>query len=187
MNRLLEVTLTFRSPTTAPSLWFGNPPLILNIPVFKIVWIFCKLSVLSFELVIMLSLHWSWKISFPDSTYFGLKVLIAECVTLNCHEKKMCWMLQQGTEKSFSELSFELALALWLQWFSKIPFTDSTYFELKVLIAECATLESYEKKICWMLQQGTEKSIFIVLSNWLWHYDCNDSAKYHFQIKLILN
>jgi len=27
-----------------------------------------------------------------------------------------------------------------------MPFPDSTYFELKVLIVQCATLESYEKK-----------------------------------------
>ena len=42
-------------------------------------WIFCKLSVLSFELASALSWHWSCKIPFPDSTYFELEVLIAEC------------------------------------------------------------------------------------------------------------
>ena len=139
----------------------------------------------------------------------------------------------------FSELSFELALALWLQWFCKILFPDSTYFEMKVLIAECVNLESHEKEICWVMQQGTEISIFRVifqigfsimtstamirqttitrfnlfwiesfdswmcyfgeqriksevhfqsyLLNWLWHYAYNDSAKYNFHIQLLSN
>ena len=55
-------------------------------------------------------------------------------------KKKMCWMSQQGTEKSISDLSFELALALGQQWFCKTLLPDSAYFELKVLIVECATL-----------------------------------------------
>ena len=50
-----------------------------------------------------------------------------------------------------------------MQWFCKIPFLDSTSFELQVLIAECVSLESHEKKICWLSQQGTEKSIFRVI------------------------
>ena len=50
---------------------------------------------------------------FPDSTSFELKVLIAECVTLESHEKKKsvdCRSKEQ--RRAFSELSFELALAL---------------------------------------------------------------------------
>ena len=38
-----------------------------------------------------------------------------------------------------------------------------------------------------MSQQGTDEHFQSYLSNWLWHYDCNDSAKYHFQIQLLSN
>ena len=78
-------------------------------------------------------------------------------------QKKSADCRSKEQRRAFSELSFELALALWLQWFCKIPFPDSTSFELKVLIAECVTVESHEKKICWLSQQGTEKSIFRVI------------------------
>ena len=103
-------------------------------------------------------------------------------------QKKMCWMSQQGTEKTISEIYFELALALWLQWFCIFPFPDSTSFELKVLIAECVTLESHEKKnLLTVAARNREEHFQSYLSNWLWHYDYNDSAKYYFQIQLISN
>ena len=83
--------------------------------------------------------------------YFGkLRMKTVEC---RCKEQR----------RPFSEFSFELALALGQHFFCKIPFPDSTSLELRVLIAECATLESYRKNICSMLQQGTEKSIFRVI------------------------
>ena len=82
--------------------------------------------------------------------------------------------------RAFSELSFGLAMALWLQWFCKIPFPDSTYFELKVLVAELLPWEPQNKN-CWMLQQGTE-NFQSYLSNWLQCYYYNDSAKHQFQI-----
>ena len=61
-------------------------------------------------------------------------------------KKKSVDCRSKEQRKAFSELSFELALALWLQWFCKIPFPDSTSFELQVLIAECVSLESHENK-----------------------------------------
>ena len=64
-------------------------------------WIFCKLSVLSFELASTLSLHWSCKIPFPDSTHFKLKVLIAECVTLKHHEKNALNVAARNNEEHF--------------------------------------------------------------------------------------
>ena len=78
-------------------------------------------------------------------------------------QTKICWILQEGTEKSILELSFEMALTLWLQWFWKVPFLDSTDFELKFLIADCVTLKIHRKKVCWMSRQGTENSIFRVI------------------------
>ena len=99
-------------------------------------------------------------------------------------QKKMCWMSHQGTEKTISEIYFELALALWLQWFCKLPFPDSTSFELKVLIADCVTLNSREKT-CVECFSKEQRRAFLELSfNWIIHYDWND---YHFQIQLISN
>ena len=72
----------------------------------------------------------------------------------------LLWRATNKIWSPFSELSVELTLTLCLQWFCKIQFPYSTSFELKDLIADCATLGRYEKKNCWMLQQGTEKSIF---------------------------
>ena len=120
-------------------------------------------SELTFELASMLSLQWFCKSLIPDSTYFELKVLRAECVSLESHEKKSVDCRSKEQRRAFSELSFELASMLSMQWFCKIPFPDSPYFELKVLIAECVSLESHKTKICWTLQQGTEKSIFRVI------------------------
>ena len=125
---------------------------------------------------------------FPDSTCFELKVLIAECY-FGEPQKKSCWMLQQGTEKSIFRVIYELALDLWLRWFGTIPCPDATSFKLKVLMAKCYFGEPQNKtkikvifcigfdvftmmilylsilpykgmkKKCWMLQQGTEKNI----------------------------
>ena len=55
-------------------------------------------------------------------------------------------MLQQGTEKSLFRVIFRIDFDITTTMILKIPFPDSTYFELKVLIVECATLENYENK-----------------------------------------
>ena len=59
-----------------------------------------------------------------------------------------------------SELFFKLGLALSLQWLCKMPSSELTYFGLKVLIAECVSLEARKKNL---LQQETEQSKFRVL------------------------
>ena len=121
------------------------------------------ISALSFELDLALWLQWFWKKPFPYSTYFELKVLIAKCVTLEGHKKTSVECCSKEERSSFLELSLQLALIFWLQCFCKIPFPYLTSFKLKDLIAECATLESYDKQICSISQQGTEKSIFRVI------------------------
>ena len=78
-------------------------------------------------------------------------------------KKKSVEPRSREQSRANSELSFELGLTLSLQWFCKIPFSEPTYFELKVLIAELVPLESQKKKICWTSQQGTEQSIFRVI------------------------
>ena len=108
------------------------------------------------------SLQWVCKTTTRDSTYFELQVVIAVCYLGEPRKKSFeCHSREQKT--AFSELTFELASMLSLQWFCKSVIPDSTYFELKVLRAECVSLESHKKKICWLSQQGTEKSIFRVI------------------------
>jgi len=96
------------------------------------------------------------------------------------HSKEQRWAL--------SELSFKLALALRLLWFCNILFPGSTYFELIVLIAECVTLESHEKKNVLNVAARNRKVHFQrYLSNWHWHYDYYDSAKYvYFELKVFI-
>ena len=114
-------------------------------------------------MILALWLQWFCKKPFPYSTYFELKVLIAKCVTLEGHKKTSVECCSKEERSSFLELSLQLALIFWLQCFCKIPFPYLTSFKLKDLIAECATLESYDKQICSISQQGTEKSIFRVI------------------------
>ena len=66
-------------------------------------------------------------------------------VTLESHEKKICIMWQQGTEMSVFRVFFQIGFDIVTTMALQIPFPDSTYFKLKVLILECASLESYGK------------------------------------------
>ena len=88
--------------------------------------------------------------------------MIAVCYLGEPRKKSFeCHSREQKT--AFSKLTFELASMLSLQWFCKSVIPDSTYLELKVLRAKCVSLESHKKKICWLSQQRTEKSIFRVI------------------------
>ena len=58
-------------------------------------------------------------------------------------------------------------------------------------------IESFDGWVCYLGEprknlltvaaRSREEHFQSYLSNWLWHYDCNDSAKYHFQIHLTSN
>jgi len=143
--------------------------------------IFCKLSVLSFELATTLSLYWSCKIPFTDSTYFELKVLIAEFVTLDSNEKCVECRSKEQRRAFPNNESFELAATLSWLWFCKIPFSHSTYLKWKVLITAYVTLETNEDRFKYFV------SWVCYLSKWLRRYHDTDPAKYHFQIQLISN
>ena len=104
-----------------------------------------------FRISFMLSGPWFCKTLIPYSTYFELKVLIAECVTSKSHNKQTVDCRSKEQTRAISELSFGMGLMLSMQWICNILFRDSPYFESEVLIAECVNLESPEKKICWLL------------------------------------
>ena len=74
--------------------------------------------------------------------------------------------------RAFAEWVFEISLRLSLQWCCTKPFPNSTYFELKVLIAECVTLETHEKT----------NILHVAARNREVHYHYNNSVKYHFQV-----
>ena len=103
-------------------------------------------------------------------------------------KKNLLNVAARNREEHFQSYLSDWLLMLSMKWFCKIPFLDSPYFELKVLIAECVSLESYEKKnLLAVAARNREEHFPSYLSNWIWHYDYNDSAKYHFQIQLISN
>ena len=88
-------------------------------------------------------------------------------------------MLQQGTEKSFFRVIFRID------------------FDIKTTMISRFNLFRIERFDSVLLWRATKKKNLLnvparnreerYLSNWLWHYDCNDSAKYHFQIQLLSN
>ena len=97
--------------------------------------------------------------------------------------EKICWTLHEDTYQSI----FRISSTLSLQRVCKISFSDSTYFELKVFIDECVTLESHEKNVLNVAVGNRKEHFQSYLSNWVRRYHDNDSATYHFQIQLISN
>ena len=118
---------------------------------------------------------------FSELTYFELKVLIAGRVPLKRQEKKSVQPHSREQCRANSELSFELSLKLSLQWLCKIPFSEITYFELKVLIAGCVPLERQKKNLFNRAAGNSAEQIQSYLLNWVRNYHYNDCAKYHFQ------
>ena len=102
--------------------------------------------------------------------------------------KKICWMSQQGTEKSIFRVIFRIGFGIMTAMILQNTISRFNFFEVKVLWAECVILESYEKKnLLNVTERNREVHIQSSLSNWILLYDYNDSAKYHFQIQLISN
>ena len=134
-------------------------------------------------------LQWLCNITWPDSTYFELKVLIVECATLKSYEeKKICWISQQGTEKSIFRVIFQIGFDIMATMILQNNISRFNLFQIESFDSWVCYFGELRSKICWMSQQGNREEHFQSnLLNWLWHYDCNDSAKYHFQIQLISN
>ena len=61
------------------------------------------------------------------------------------------------------------------------------FFRIASLIAECVSLVSHEKKSVDCRSKEQRRAFQSHLSDRLWKYQCNDSAKYHFQIQLLSN
>ena len=120
-------------------------------------------SELTFELASMLSLQWFCKSVIPDSTYFELKVLRAECVSLESHKKKICWLSQQGEEKSIFRVIFRIGFNVITLMILQNTNSRFNLFLIASFDSWVCWLGEPRKKICWLSQQGTEKSIFRVI------------------------
>ena len=120
-------------------------------------------SELTFELASMLSLQWFCKSVIPDSTYFELKVLRAECVSLESHKKKNLLTVAARNREGH----FQSYLSNWLQCITLMILQNTNSRFNLFLIASFDSwvcwLGEPRKKICWLSQQGTEKSIFRVI------------------------
>ena len=113
--------------------------------------------------------------------FFELKVLIAECVTLESRENK-CVECFRNIEEHFQSYL--------LNWIWHYDYNDyvNTVSRFKLF-----WIESFDSYLCYFGDQRKKKLLIVAarnreehlqsyLSNWLWHYDCNDSAKYNFNI-----
>ena len=117
----------------------------------------------SFELALTLSLKWFCKIPFSNSTYFKLKVILAERVSLKCYKEISVKCCSKKQRSPHSELTFKLVLTLSQQWFCKIPlnFFRFNLFRIESLNSlVCYFREPWKNKVCLMLHQGTVKSVF---------------------------
>ena len=163
----------------------------------------------------MLLLQWFCKTPIPNSTYFESKVFIAECITLEstdvittmilkntsssfnlfqiesfdtwvCYqgEPQICWMSQQGTENSV------FTLILWICFdFITIMILQNTNTKFNLLWIKSVYSWVYypgeHKKICWVLQQEPEKSIFkldlMLLLQWFCKTPLPDSTYFEFK------
>ena len=102
------------------------------------------------------------KISFPDSTSFKLKVLLAECVTLESHEKKTVECHRKEQRSPFSEFSFELIL-LYTTMILQNTIPRFNLLQIESFDSGVCDFRELRIKICWMSQHGTEKSIYRVI------------------------
>ena len=100
-------------------------------------------------------------------------------------KKTKLFNIAARNRRAFSELPFELASTLSLQWFCKTPFPDSNYSNWMLWNVPC---RARENKNCWKLQERLKKSMYRFM---LWIMfniiTRNDSAKYHFLVQCILN
>ena len=105
-----------------------------------------------------------------------------------CYLGELRKQTQQGTQNSVFRVIFRIDFSIRTAMILQNTISRFNLFRLKVLIPECVPLESHEKKnLLNVAARNRDEHFQSYLSNWLWHYDCNDSAKYHFQIQLISN
>ena len=83
-----------------------------------------------------------------QNTSSRFTLFFRECYFGKPRKKKSVEYCSKKWRRAFSELSFELAVALWLHWFWKKQFPDLIYFKLNILIAK------------WVIWRATKKKTF---------------------------
>ena len=131
----------------------------------------------------MLSLQWFCKTAVLDSTFSKLKVLYLSVFSRRA-TRKICWMSQQGTEKSIFrvifQISFDVITTMILQ-------NTNTKFNLLWIksVYSWVYYPGEHKKICWVSQQEPEKSIFkldlMLLLQWFCKTPLPDSTYFEFK------
>ena len=102
--------------------------------------------------------------------------------------KQICWMSQQGTEKSVFRVIFRIGFGIMTAMILQNAISSFNSFRIERLDSGvCYFGELRKKKLLNVPARNREEHFQRNLSNWLWHYDCNDSAKYHFHIQLLSN
>ena len=79
-------------------------------------------------------------------------------------KKKICWLSQQGTEKSIFRVIFRIGFGIMTAMILQNTISRFNVFRIESLDTwVCSIGEPRKKKNCWMSKKGTEKSIFRVI------------------------
>ena len=77
--------------------------------------------------------------------------------------KKICWLSQQGTEKSIFRVIFPISFYVITTMILQNTNFRFNLFRIESFDSRVCCLGEPRKKICWLSQQRTEKSIFRVI------------------------
>ena len=97
-------------------------------------------------------------------------------------------MWQQGTEKSIFRGIFRIDFDIMTTMILQNTISRFNSFRIESFDSGvCYFGELRKKNLLNVAAKNREEHFQSYLSNWICHYDCDDSAKYHFQIQLILD
>ena len=79
--------------------------------------------------------------------------------------KKICWMSQQGTEKSILRVIFRIGFGIIMTaMILQNTISRNNFFQIESFDGWVCYFRELQEKICWISQHGTEKSSFRVIS-----------------------
>ena len=79
----------------------------------------------------------------------------------------MCWMSQQGAEKSIFRVIFRIGFGIRTAMILQNTISRFNLFRIESFDSGACYLGELRKQICWMSQQGTENSVFTLIF-WIW-------------------
>ena len=96
--------------------------------------------------------------------------------------KKICWMLQQETENIIFRVIFWIGFGIMTAMILQNTISRFNLFRIESFDSGVCYFGELRKSLLIVTARKREEHLHSYLSNWLWHYDCNDSAKDHFKI-----